>query len=1444
MKNRFKLWHILILILAVLLGLTRGIIACDTWVALPNATAMAYTILAKNSDRPLFDCQPLVLHPRKKWPSGAHLNLGRITIPQVEETYATLGSSPYWCWGYEEGINEYGVAIGNEGIFTKTLDEAIKAHKQGKSPDFGPTGMDLLRLGLERGKTAREALDMITGLVEEYGQFGSGTPTKGLDGAYDNSYIIADAREVWVLETAGKRWIARKFTKDTTSISNKLSIQTEWDLAAPDLIDYAVNKGWWVKDQKDSFNFEKAYGLKTGVYKMQNERAHTRQTCSQRLLEEKKGQVTARWMMLIARDRSSNPSIDLDQTASSCVAILPDTADELPVFWWCAATPGSSCYVPFFVQGSKLPEIVSTAGPVGKVIIPPREVDIDSFSDQSYWWLFRDLCDKVNLDWKERNAIVRSEFDALEKEFAAGIPAVMTEAVRLRRAGKEDAAAQVLDDYTAQCIRQSVVKVNELRGSFGTIDIPDQYKPYIGSYIANFGPYKNAKFRVLVRNERLAVDIPGQMVVELKEPDEEGLRYFAVAPTVAVSFEQDTEGQIKALKFHQAQVLPRNKDQNDLPPDNVPEEFKPYVGQYKPPMGGDEITVLYQKGHLAVDIPKQILVELRPPDKKGKWAFTIDPSTAISFVINKSGKITAMRIHQTFVLPKEKENLDLSGGTEEAKVHKTLPTTQQRLERLVRQLEEKRQEYHIPGMAIAVVKDDTLILAKGFGLADIVQKKPVTPETLFGIGSTTKAFTGVLVGMLVDDGIMNWDDPVTKYLPYFTMNIKTKRKDAVVTIRDLLCHRTGFTRMGILYANGAVPREEILRTAVNAIPWNSYRRKWHYSNIMFMAAGVAAEKAAGTDWDSLIRDRIFKSLAMNSSATSINHIPANKPLSHGYLWEEELETFRKLPKRVVDNVGPAGSIVSNVLDMVQWIRFQLGRGELEGKRLLSESQHTETWKRQMKIEGGAGYGFGWILSRWEKQRVITHGGNTDGYAAQVALLPESNIGFVLLANVSATPLQDLSLNMVWESLLSEWVDVDAATASSDLKPYLGKYNANFGPHKDTEFTVFNKKGQLAIDVPGQTVYELRKTDEEGKWHFAVSTQISVTFDRDKEGHIVAMKLHQPNITLYLPRISIERPPEIPLGQLEKYLGSYYGEKMDETVELVIKNNSLALKIPGQKTYELRAPDEEGKWRFLVTDSTVLSFKEDETGEVLSFTYFEGGQSLEYVRVKDDSEMRLPTIEEIQILRDQQGRKNTFEKLGGIRLSGTVRRPHSGLCGKIVWHIDGADFFREDQDYGKFGCYFGALKQETAMTKFPHGRLDVLRGRFFEQELHKHPAVIFGDWNDFFESAEILSQKESGGRKVLRIKLKGKDTPPYTLTLDAETGDIREAQTTVMIRGTSQQPPISFRYEEYRDAHGLRIPFRIISESEHQGNVIYEFDSVETGLDIPEAFFELKSEVKK
>jgi len=160
----------------------------------------------------------------------------------------------------------------------------------------------------------------------------------------------------------------------------------------------------------------------------------------------------------------------------------------------------------------------------------------------------------------------------------------------------------------------------------------------------------------------------------------------------------------------------------------------------------------------------------------------------------------------------------LSSGCSAPATPTVTPELQQKLDLLVEQLEQQRQTLHVPGMAIAVVKDDEVILTYGFGVTNVETETPVTPETIFAIGSSTKAFTSTLVGMLVDEGKMKWDDPVTKYLPYFQMNVESDDENAEPTLRDVLSHRTGFTRMALLFACCRLPREEVLVHSTSGAP--------------------------------------------------------------------------------------------------------------------------------------------------------------------------------------------------------------------------------------------------------------------------------------------------------------------------------------------------------------------------------------------------------------------------------------------------------------------------------------------------------------------------------------------------------------------------------------------------------------------------------------------------
>src|SRR5579863_9306002 len=220
----------------------RGTPSCDTIVVLAPHTRADATIFAKNSDRPPRECQPLFQASRRRHPDGATVQCQYLEIPQVSTTAALIGSRPFWLWGFEHGVNEYGVAIGNEAVLTRE-----------KLPPTGLLGMDLVRLGLERSRTAREATQVIGALIERFGQGGSGEYDR--DFRYSGGFIIADYAEAYVLESSGHQWIARQ-VRDRACISNRLTIDS-YELSSPDAQSYARDQRWWAGDS--SFDFAAAY---------------------------------------------------------------------------------------------------------------------------------------------------------------------------------------------------------------------------------------------------------------------------------------------------------------------------------------------------------------------------------------------------------------------------------------------------------------------------------------------------------------------------------------------------------------------------------------------------------------------------------------------------------------------------------------------------------------------------------------------------------------------------------------------------------------------------------------------------------------------------------------------------------------------------------------------------------------------------------------------------------------------------------------------------------------------------------------------------------------------------------------------------------------------------------------------------------------------------------
>ena len=331
------------------------------------------------------------------------------------------------------------------------------------------------------------------------------------------------------------------------------------------------------------------------------------------------------------------------------------------------------------------------------------------------------------------------------------------------------------------------------------------------------------------------------------------------------------------------------------------------------------------------------------------------------------------------------------------------------VKKLDKYIENARQEWGIPGMAVAVVKDGKVILAKGYGYRNVETKKKVDKNTLFAIASNSKAFTTAALGILVDEGKINWEDKVTNYLPWFKMYNPYVTEN--ITIRDLVSHRSGLNTFSgdLLWYYTNYTTEEVVRRAQYLKPKYGFREHFGYQNIMFSAAGLVIEKVTGKTWQEYIQETFLTPLKMKNSNTSVTKLNLNenvatpyhvgtdgKPIIVNYLnW---------------DNCEAAAAINSSVADMAKWISFQLNNGELDGKQVISKEQIWEVRKLTTPTDVSRssfvknpnihfnGYGLGWNVYDYNGKKVINHGGGSDGMISKVAMIPEENLGLVILTN--------------------------------------------------------------------------------------------------------------------------------------------------------------------------------------------------------------------------------------------------------------------------------------------------------------------------------------------------------------------------------------------------------------------------------------------------------------
>lgn len=403
---------------------------CDTVVATAEATADGVTLFGKNSDREPNEAHHLLRIPASDHPSGSRVQCTYIDIPQVHHTNAVLLAKPFWIWGAEMGANEHGLVIGNEAVFTRV------PYEKGK----GLIGMDFLRLALERASTSNEAVSIITELLAEYGQGGNCGLRQKL--FYHNSFIMADPHEAWVLETAGPHWAAKRIQR-VYSISNGLTLNKEWDLASPELVNHAIRKGWC--KGPDDFDFARCYS--DFLYTRFSD-CRRRCTRTSELLSSQPAKITVATMMATLRDHGRagegfwHPDQGLtgatvcmhagfgpirgSQTTGSMVSHLhPDCPTH---FFTGTAAPCTGIFKPVW-QDNPLPDM----GPV------PRS----TYDRATLYWQHENLHRTTLRDFSTFIRLYQSERDNLEHEF-------YTKAIEFARHMAPDRFA-----FTARCFAEA-----------------------------------------------------------------------------------------------------------------------------------------------------------------------------------------------------------------------------------------------------------------------------------------------------------------------------------------------------------------------------------------------------------------------------------------------------------------------------------------------------------------------------------------------------------------------------------------------------------------------------------------------------------------------------------------------------------------------------------------------------------------------------------------------------------------------------------------------------------------------------------------------------------------------------------------------------------------------------------------------------------------------------
>ena len=511
------------------------------------------------------------------------------------------------------------------------------------------------------------------------------------------------------------------------------------------------------------------------------------------------------------------------------------------------------------------------------------------------------------------------------------------------------------------------------------------------------------------------------------------------------------------------------------------------------------------------------------------------------------------------------------------------------------------KDWHAAGFAVAVIEKNKVIYQKGFGYKDVESKAPVTPSTLFAIGSCTKAFTASLLGLLRQEGKLDFDKPVQIYFP--ELKFYNDNMNNLITLRDMMSHRTGLPRHDFSwYFFQSSKRDSLVMRIQYQEPSAAVREKWQYNNFMFMAQGALVEKITHQSWEQNIKEKIFTPLGMNSSDFTIEDLLKNGDHATGYGLKND-STIDKLPYFHIDAMGPAGSINSSVNEMSNWVITWINGGKFQGKEILPSAYVKEAMSSQVVISAAlpdqykdiffANYGLGWSLGSYRGHYRVDHGGNIDGFSANTSFYPSDSIGIIVLVNQDGSAIPSVVRNLVadrllglkyidWESDLKKAADKRKAAAKEAEKTVVPNAKIQSSPSHELKYYAgwyLNKGyGMLNVEFARDSLFasssirtwwlhhthydQFEPFIKDAQGNYDTSDHNSpILFELNAAGEVESLKINLEPNTKAIEFSKVPKPKELTKEELQKLVGDY--DLGGQIAKVSLRNDkTLFLNVPG------------------------------------------------------------------------------------------------------------------------------------------------------------------------------------------------------------------------------------------------------------------------------------------